>query len=830
MKTLTADFSPVALLDDTAVKWHDRRVKSSFAAMRRRWWLIVLLGCVGLGIAATWLYFAKPQYSATALIQLDMRNKVSSFDTVVNSPREGDPNVIRTEVEVLRSNAVAERVVKALGLTSDPEFSAPSKSLLAKLTDILPAELRTVLTSLGIEQGDDVSASDLPGSTADKSAVQVYRTENSGVSNQDGRTATPAQTKSRTTVLTEQNGVILGSISDISGGRTSFSGFLQDRVNDDRLVLAIRQVKKNLTIDADGRSYIITIGFAASSPEKAARIANSFAEQYLGAQIDAKMALTTSANEWAKAQLDSTGVQLHEAEAAIEQFRVQHEAIMEVLPGNSVAVTQQLAPVLAQLNVQLAAASQARTAAETGLAAAQELQKRNDVFAIPEVLTSPLLQRLRQEEALLASHRADLSARFGSQNPEVKAASNALALLRGSINSNVSQIISSMKSVAQVAGVREEELSSRVAALRKNVGEASQQQLQLSILERRADARRTFYAELEKRYVETSALMHGVYPDARVVARATPQPGASWPNIPVVLAAGLLLGAAIGAAAVALLELSDKSFRTPSQLEEATGRTCLGILPDLGRAFHRRISADLSARTTRIFRESVRTICIALDAAAMGANNPKNSRVILVTSALPQEGKTVYSVALATALAASGSKTLLIDADLRRPQMEGYLSAVSRSQDLTSILADDESFPAVVAIDNNLYAIRGGDADEDAQRLFLSEQFGTFMETAKEQFDSIVIDSPPAMVVSDAAILARFSDVVLHVVRWGRTRRSTVIDSIDRMHRANSRSIIVTMLNRVAPDKYHKYNRDGDWGFKYADYYRPATAATAVIQ
>ncbi len=265
MKTLTADFSPVALLDDTAVKWHDRRVKSSFAAMRRRWWLIVLLGCVGLGIAATWLYFAKPQYSATALIQLDMRNKVSSFDTVVNSPREGDPNVIRTEVEVLRSNAVAERVVKALGLTSDPEFSAPSKSLLAKLTDILPAELRTVLTSLGIEQGDDVSASDLPGSAADKSAVQVYRTENSGVSNQDGRTATPAQTKSRTTVLTEQNGVILGSISDISGGRTSFSGFLQDRVNDDKLVLAIRQVKKNLTIDADGRSYIITIGFAASS-------------------------------------------------------------------------------------------------------------------------------------------------------------------------------------------------------------------------------------------------------------------------------------------------------------------------------------------------------------------------------------------------------------------------------------------------------------------------------------------------------------------------------------------------------------------------------------
>jgi len=262
-------------------------------------------------------------------------------------------------------------------------------------------------------------------------------------------------------------------------------------------------------------------------------------------------------------------------------------------------------------------------------------------------------------------------------------------------------------------------------------------------------------------------------------------------------------------------------------LEEATGRVCLGILPDLGRALRRR--GDLSARSTRIFRESVRTISIALYG-AMGVNNQKG-HVILVTSALPQEGKTVSSVALATALAASGSKTLLVDADLRRPQMEGYLAAVSRSQDLASILEDGEkTFPAVTAIDENLYAIRGGNAGENAQRVFLSEQFDAFMETAKAQFDTIVIDSPPAMVVADAAILARFADVVLHVVRWGRTRRTTVLDSIDRTHRANGRSISVTMLNRVAPAKYYKYNRDGGWSFKYGDYHQPALTTTVVRQ
>ena len=316
MKTLTADFSPVALLDDTAVKWHDRRVKSSFAAMRRRWWLIVLLGCVGLGGAATWLNFAKPQYSATALVQLDMRNKVSSFDNVVTSPREGDPNVIRTEVEVLRSNAVAERVVKALGLTTDPEFSAPSTTSLAKLTDLLPAEVKD---SFHV-------AWHLPGGRGPRLGFARQRRRQgrrAGLSHRqfqcgqsEHRNKPPAPKQNAHHGVDRQNGVILGSIaddavptvnhgdtfdlngplsssaaqgqigagsptqngsgamvstsSDLTRRATSSAGPLQDRLNEDKLALTIRQVKKNLTVDADGRSYIITIGFAASSAEKAA--------------------------------------------------------------------------------------------------------------------------------------------------------------------------------------------------------------------------------------------------------------------------------------------------------------------------------------------------------------------------------------------------------------------------------------------------------------------------------------------------------------------------------------------------------------------------------
>jgi capsular exopolysaccharide synthesis family protein len=270
-----------------------------------------------------------------------------------------------------------------------------------------------------------------------------------------------------------------------------------------------------------------------------------------------------------------------------------------------------------------------------------------------------------------------------------------------------------------------------------------------------------------------------------------------------------------------LLEVADKSFRTPVQLEQASGLVCLGILPELGRALHRASSGTLFNRSTRMFRESVRTIQVGLDAATGGNTTQNRGRVVLVTSALPQEGKTVSSVALATALAASGSKTLLIDADLRKPTMGAHLAGLSRSQTLESILDEGEGCPVAAEIDKNLYAISSGGVDEDAQRVFLTTRFSAFLEAARAEFDSIVIDSPPAMVVADAAILARFADVVLHVVRWGRTRRSAVIDSVDRMRRANSRAVGVTMLNRAKPAQFFKYNRDGGWSFRYASYYRP---------
>src|SRR5689334_6446802 len=152
MKGKLIEVVPAVLPDDnSAAQWQEQRIKSAFLIMRRRLWLIVAFCILGLGGAATYLAYASPRYDAAALVLLDTRSKYSSFENVVVSPKEGDPIVIRTEVEVLRSRAIAERVVKALDLKNDPEFKLQDrKSLVDFVAGELPVFVKKRLIVLGI--------------------------------------------------------------------------------------------------------------------------------------------------------------------------------------------------------------------------------------------------------------------------------------------------------------------------------------------------------------------------------------------------------------------------------------------------------------------------------------------------------------------------------------------------------------------------------------------------------------------------------------------------------------------------------------------------------
>jgi uncharacterized protein involved in exopolysaccharide biosynthesis/Mrp family chromosome partitioning ATPase len=591
-------------------------------------------------------------------------------------------------------------------------------------------------------------------------------------------------------------------------------------VQNERAV-TIRQVLRRLDLDSDGRSYIISISFTASNPERAAQIANSFALEYLQNQIDSKSEITAKANEWAESQLDNARAQVRDAEAAVERFRANNEAITEVGQGNVTAAAQQLN----QINSQLVAAASARAAAEARLASAQRLPEGHAVNAIPEVLASTLIQQLQVQEASLLVRRADLDIRYGDKHPAIHIIDSEISHLEGKITEEVGKIIASIATETRAARAREAELASQMQALRHSVSDSSRLQSQLHDLERQADARRAFFATMEQRYVETAALLSGQYADAHIVAAASPQPVPSSPNVPLMFAVALAAAMALGGSLVAYLEYIDKGFRTPKDLETATRLACFGILPELGRAFRVETSSgELSGRGSPAFREAVKTIRVAIRLTDLRAKKGSNKgRVILVTSSLPLEGKTMSAVALARALASGGSRTLLIEADLRRPQVARYLGG-DDSHDLATILENGLGPAAATRVTATLCVISGRENIDGAQELFLSPHMQCFMDQAKAEFDAVVIDSPPVMVVADAVVLARFSDVVLHVVRWGSTARTTVLAAIGRVRRVQHDAVQATILSRVDLLRYGRYMDEGNWSFRYKDYYLRSSA------
>jgi capsular exopolysaccharide synthesis family protein len=430
----------------------------------------------------------------------------------------------------------------------------------------------------------------------------------------------------------------------------------------------VRQVLRGLSLDADGRSYIIGVSFTDSSPEKAARIANSFAQQFLQNLIDAKTEATVRANDWLKSQLSDARGQIDKAEAAVEEFR-------------------------------------------------------------------------------------------GPQS-------------------------------------------------------------QLQDLERQANARRAFFTTMEQRYMQTTALLNGQYADARIVAAASLPIVPSSPNVPVDFAGGLIAALGVSVLLIAGIEYRDKGCRTPKELEAASGLVCFGILPELDRTDRAACSGDwLSATGAPAFREAARTIGTAVRLAVPTA--PKG-RVILVASSLPQEGKTMSAVAIARALASSGLKTLLIDADLRRPSVARYLGERSGS-DLLSLLqagADPRTTPELAA---NLHVISPRGPAENAQALLMSAQMESLIERAKTAFDAIVCDSPPVMVVADAAILATLCDLVIFVVRWGRTPVGTILSGVEQLSRMRRDATYATILGRVDLAGYRRYGDDGYCRFKYPEYFATQT-------
>lgn len=570
-----------------------------------------------------------------------------------------------------------------------------------------------------------------------------------------------------------------------------------------QLSAVIDEFLERLEVRPQQNSRVIAVRFNAEEPQRAAKIVNTLTDEYLLASLEAKFDATQRATGWLNTQVSELRSKVAAAEQEVERLR----RTFGLVAGTSGTLSGQ---ELAEINTQAVMASAARAEAEARLNRARSLASSGgNVATASEVLGSPLIQRLREQEAELQRRVAELSSELGERHPQMLQLRAEAADLQAKIDSEVGKIVASLQNEVSVARARENAIASSRAASENRVAVGNENEIELRAAEREAEANRSLLASLLARQKEALAQEDkgSQQSDARVIAAAGPPMKPSFPKRPVVLGLVFLASLILGLLAILVLELLDRGFRSGEQVEQLTGVRSLGFVPKVTLAEQQSPYALIKERPRSAFGEAMRTLNWSVSLTSPDAP-PKT---LLITSAGPNEGKTTVATCLAAAQAQAGQRVLLIDADTRRPQVH-EVTDVNRSPGLLDVLSGRAQVADVIRRleDNGLDVIAAGTPTPNTPSLLASARMESLCAELRERFDLIIIDSPPVIAASDARILAQTADATVMVVRWAKTRRESVLLALRQLDAEGAR-IAGVVLMMVDARKHAEYSY-GDSG------------------
>ena len=543
----------------------------------------------------------------------------------------------------------------------------------------------------------------------------------------------------------------------------------------------IEAVGRRLSVRRMGLTYSMAVSFTSNDRDKAARIANAFAESYLRAQRTAKFDANSQANAFLGDRLEDLRRQVEAADAAVSRYRIDNG----LLSAQGATLTEQEISVY---NQQLAGARAQQAEQDARLRTARsQMAAGSDGDDVGEALTSPVVQNLRAQRAAISTRVADLSVRYGPLHPDMARARHELADIDAQIQAEIRRVVSNLDAQAQVARQRTASVQSSLEAARGALADNNAASVRLAELEGEAEAARAIYRAFLDRYREVSAQTGVEQADARIVSRATPPTTQSAPNAMLSLALAIVLGLGAGVCAVLAANLIQTGLSTSQDVERRLGLTALGALP-LASSVVTPDERDLHPidlviqRPASIFAEAVRALRTALTPpvvlappAVVTLPGAVGGRVVALTSALPGEGKTTAALCLARAAARSGGRVLLIDADPRR---RGATRTLGLSPDagLAEVLHGAAAWRNLLVLDpaSGVQVLPMAAQGLSADDAFATPPMDALLGEVRQAFDLILIDTAPVLVLADARVLAAKADGVLMLARWRRTPARSV--------------------------------------------------------
>jgi polysaccharide biosynthesis transport protein len=710
--------------------------------------IILCLGAVGLtGLV---VFNVTPVYTAqsTLLIEPQMPAVLNTREPVVAAGQLPDLDYYKTQYDILKSRSLAANVIKELNLADQPPFAE---------------------------------------NEATKGLLEGWYTQ---VKNWLNELLMASQGKSV-------------KDSEISGVRSP----------------VIDEYLKRLEIEPRFGTQLVMVAFTTPDPELSARIANSHVDAYIRRGMELKADAARNAEEFLSGKLAELKDRVEKSEAALNAYRREHGVITFSL--NESGKGEMLEQRLTDLNNTLAKVEANRIALEVQ----QQLIRKGEADALPAVMQNPLIQNLKQQVAELAAQYADMSNQFnpGYYQPldNLKA---KLDQSRTQLAEEISRAVHAVQSDYSSAAARQEMLEKEIAAVKSEVLALNDASLQDAVLVRQVDASRNLYKSVLERVRELDVSADAPASNVSVVDRAEAPRMPSSPRKLLSLGLSVLLGLFGATGLTFLREYGDDRLKSSEQIERELRLPSLALVPDfeqLSRSGHRRALSKGRQAVDELTTGKARDAAVAaklegrspaaevyhtIRTALLFSQPGRTPKSILFTSAVENEGKTVTALNVALAFAQTGSRVLLVDADLRKGRCH-HILGIDNDSGLSELLTAQKRPNEVIHnTGTGLFFLSAGNNCPNPAALLASAAMRDLLVSLCKDYDHVLVDAPPLMPVSDATALAVLVDGVLVIVGASTSKR-IVRQACARLANVGAR-IFGVALNRVdrANHDYYYYN------------------------
>ncbi len=563
------------------------------------------------------------------------------------------------------------------------------------------------------------------------------------------------------------------------------------------------------------RSHVVNVSFESTDPKLAAAIANELPEAYIIGQLEAKLEAINKATDWLNEQLSDLKEKVENSENAVETYR-EEQGLTEI--GGA----RILSSHLSEINNQLILAKAERTQLEARLQQIREMQsgEGSDIALTREVMSSGVIQRLRDQEESLTLKAAELSVNYLPKHKKVQMLNIQLNSVREKINLEIKRVVAGLKNQVEAARSKEQSLSNSLKELEQQSAEQTKKSIRLHTLEREASANRALFETFLNRFKETSSTAGIQESEARMISKAGIPGTASYPNkrkMLIMIVAGAFFVAII---LVLLLQAMNQGLLSPEQIEKELGLPTIGVIPAV--PGHNKAHDYILDKPHSRFSEALNTLKTSL----ILTSPDEAVKVLQITSSVPNEGKSTLAIAFARLLAKSGNKVILVDGDLRLGSLEKKLGISKAGKGLTDLVMTSggpiEEFVIKDEKSGAYIMPKGGAEYVNATDVFTSHRMQAIIDLLKKTFDYVIFDAPPVMAVSDARIIGTLVDKTLFVVQWDKTPRKVVKAALYQLVDGGA-DIAGCVLSQVNLQRYGSSSY-GDSGYyyhygRYGDYY-----------